>query len=47
MISRALEVPSNYPSTVFIDAKGKPVFTHTGQYKSEAQLSEDIERYLR
>lgn len=46
-ISRALEVPSNYPSTVFIDAKGKPVFTHTGQYVSVDQLNTDIDRYLR
>ena len=47
VISRALEVPSNYPSTVFIDAKGKPVFTHTGQYVSVQQLTTDIDRYLR
>ena len=46
-ISRALEVPSNYPSTVFIDAKGKSVFTHTGQYVSVDQLTTDIDRYLR
>jgi cytochrome c biogenesis protein CcmG, thiol:disulfide interchange protein DsbE len=46
-ISRALEVPSNYPSTVFIDARGKPVFTHTGQYVSVQQLTTDIDRYLR
>jgi len=47
VISRALEVPSNYPSTVFIDAKGKPVFTHTGQYVSADQLRTDMDRYLR
>jgi cytochrome c biogenesis protein CcmG/thiol:disulfide interchange protein DsbE len=46
-ISRALEVPSNYPSTVFIDAGGKRVFTHTGQYVSAQQLTTDIDRYLR
>jgi cytochrome c biogenesis protein CcmG, thiol:disulfide interchange protein DsbE len=47
VISRALEVPSNYPSTVFIDRKGRPVFTHTGQYVSADQLTTDIDRYLR
>jgi cytochrome c biogenesis protein CcmG, thiol:disulfide interchange protein DsbE len=46
-ISRALEVPANYPSTVFIDAHGKRVFTHTGQYVSTHQLITDIDRYLR
>jgi cytochrome c biogenesis protein CcmG, thiol:disulfide interchange protein DsbE len=46
-ISRALEVPANYPSTVFIDARGKRVFTHTGQYVSTQQLTTDIDRYLR
>jgi cytochrome c biogenesis protein CcmG/thiol:disulfide interchange protein DsbE len=46
-ISRALAVPANYPSTVFIDARGKRVFTHTGQYVSTQQLTTDIDRYLR
>jgi cytochrome c biogenesis protein CcmG/thiol:disulfide interchange protein DsbE len=46
-ISRALEVPSNYPSTVFIDGKGEVQFTHTGQYVSADQLTADIDRYLR
>jgi cytochrome c biogenesis protein CcmG/thiol:disulfide interchange protein DsbE len=46
-ISRALAVPSNYPSTVFIDARGTRVFTHTGQYVSAQQLTTDIDRYLR
>jgi cytochrome c biogenesis protein CcmG, thiol:disulfide interchange protein DsbE len=46
-ISRSLEVPSNYPSTVFIDKHGKRVFSHIGQYVSTQQLTTDIDRYLR
>jgi cytochrome c biogenesis protein CcmG, thiol:disulfide interchange protein DsbE len=46
-ISRALEVPANYPSTVFIDARGKRVFIHTGQYVSAQELTTDIDRYLK
>jgi cytochrome c biogenesis protein CcmG/thiol:disulfide interchange protein DsbE len=45
-IARALEVPSNYPATVFIDARGKTAFIHQGQYVSAQQLSADIDRYL-
>jgi cytochrome c biogenesis protein CcmG, thiol:disulfide interchange protein DsbE len=45
-IARSLDVPANYPATVFIDADGKPVFTHQGGYRSAADLTADIERYL-
>jgi thiol-disulfide isomerase/thioredoxin len=40
------EIAKAFPMTVFIDRDGKTAFVHTGQYKSEAQLSKDIERYL-
>ncbi len=46
-IARALEIPANYPITLFIGADGKPAFTHQGQYKTYAALQDDIERYLR
>jgi thiol-disulfide isomerase/thioredoxin len=46
-IARALKVPTNYPATVFIDARGKTAFIHTGPYTSARQLSADIDRYLR
>jgi cytochrome c biogenesis protein CcmG/thiol:disulfide interchange protein DsbE len=45
-IARSLDVPANYPATVFVDADGKTVFTHQGGYRSEADLTADIERYL-
>jgi len=45
-IARSLDVPANYPATVFVDADGKPVFTHQGGYRSEADLTADIERHL-
>ena len=46
-IARELEIPANYPITLFIGADGKPAFTHQGQYKTYAALQEDIKRYLR
>jgi thiol-disulfide isomerase/thioredoxin len=45
-IARELEVPTNYPATVFIDARGRTEFIHQGQYTSAAELSSDIDRYL-
>jgi cytochrome c biogenesis protein CcmG, thiol:disulfide interchange protein DsbE len=45
-IARALDVPANFPATVFVDAEGERVFTHQGGYRSEADLIADIERYL-
>ena len=32
--------------TMFIGRDGKTAYIHTGPYTSEAQLTEDIERYL-
>lgn len=45
-IARALKAPSNFPVTVFVDAQGKTVFTHTGGYRSAADLSADIDENL-
>jgi thiol-disulfide isomerase/thioredoxin len=45
-IARRLKVPTIYPATVLIDARGKPAFIHQGQYTSAKQLSADIDRYL-
>ena len=33
--------------TLFVDRDGKSAYIHTGPYTSEAQLNDDIERYLR
>lgn len=34
-----------YPATVFYDRNGNVVFTHQGQYRDEAALAADIQRY--
>jgi cytochrome c biogenesis protein CcmG, thiol:disulfide interchange protein DsbE len=34
-----------YPATVFYDRNGNVVFTHQGQYRTEAELAADIQRY--
>jgi thiol-disulfide isomerase/thioredoxin len=46
-IARELKAPTNYPITVFIDTRGRTAFIHQGQYRSAAELSTDIDRYLR
>ena len=40
------EIAAGFPMTMFIARDGK-TYTHTGPYKSEDDLSKDIERYLR
>jgi hypothetical protein len=37
---------AGWPATVFLDARGRKVFVHQGQYRSEADLAEDIVRHL-
>lgn len=34
-----------YPATVFYDRGGNVVYTHQGQYRTEADLAADIQRY--
>ena len=36
-----------YPATVFYDRAGNVAFTHQGQYRDEAALAADIQRYAR
>jgi cytochrome c biogenesis protein CcmG, thiol:disulfide interchange protein DsbE len=45
-IARALKAPSNFPVTLFVDARGRTVFTHQGGYRSAADLEADIDRHL-
>lgn len=45
-IAKAIGAPANYPITVFYDARGKRVFVHQGQYRTEADLAADIDRYI-
>jgi thiol-disulfide isomerase/thioredoxin len=46
-LSRTLRAPDVAPVTVFLDARGRTAFIHSGQYTSARQLSADIDRYLR
>ena len=45
-IARSLKAPSNYPITVFIDARGRTAYIHQGGYAEAADLAADIDRYL-
>ena len=45
-LSRTLKAPDVAPVTVFLDAKGRTAFIHSGQYTSAKQLTTDIDRYL-
>ncbi len=46
-IGRELKATVGLPTTSFYNRAGKLVFTHIGPYKTEAQLSADIDRYAR
>jgi cytochrome c biogenesis protein CcmG, thiol:disulfide interchange protein DsbE len=46
-IARSIEAPANYPITVFVDRRGRTAFIHPGSFRSEAELSADIDRYLK
>jgi cytochrome c biogenesis protein CcmG/thiol:disulfide interchange protein DsbE len=41
----ALGASSNFPITLFYDARGKQTFAHQGGYATQAALVEDVERY--
>jgi thiol-disulfide isomerase/thioredoxin len=45
-IARFLQAPSNFPITVFLDARGRSVFMHQGGYRSKADLVADLDRHL-
>jgi cytochrome c biogenesis protein CcmG, thiol:disulfide interchange protein DsbE len=45
-IAQALEAPKNYPMTVFVTSAGKTAYIHSGPYRSDKQLNDDIDRYL-
>ena len=45
--AREVGLPANYPMTAFYDAAGKRTFVHQGQYRTEADLLADIEKYAR
>jgi cytochrome c biogenesis protein CcmG, thiol:disulfide interchange protein DsbE len=45
-ISEQLKAPKNYPMTVFIDRTGKTAYIHSGPYRSDQALIDDIKQYL-
>jgi cytochrome c biogenesis protein CcmG/thiol:disulfide interchange protein DsbE len=45
-IAKAIRAPANYPITVFFDKRGKLAYVHQGGYRSEADLVDDMKRYL-
>ena len=45
-IAAALKAPSNFPVTLFVDERGKTVFTHQGGYRDAADLEADIQEHL-
>jgi cytochrome c biogenesis protein CcmG, thiol:disulfide interchange protein DsbE len=44
-IARTIEAPNNYPITVYLDRAGKVAYVHQGEYRDEAALVADVERY--
>jgi len=46
-IARDIGVRTGLPTTVFYDRRGEVAFVHQGQYRDEASLVDDIERYAR
>jgi cytochrome c biogenesis protein CcmG, thiol:disulfide interchange protein DsbE len=45
-IAQSREIGAGFPMTLFLDRTGKTVYTHTGAYKTQEQLDQDIEKYL-
>jgi cytochrome c biogenesis protein CcmG/thiol:disulfide interchange protein DsbE len=47
-LTHSLKAPLKIaPVTVFVDRAGKTAYIHPGEYKTTAQLTADIDRYLR
>ena len=46
-IAASIDAAVSFPTTVFIDSKGKQSYVRQGGYSSEQKLAEDIERYGR
>jgi cytochrome c biogenesis protein CcmG, thiol:disulfide interchange protein DsbE len=45
-IAEAIQAPKNYPITVFVDKMGRTAYIHSGPYKSDKQLNDDIDKYF-
>jgi cytochrome c biogenesis protein CcmG/thiol:disulfide interchange protein DsbE len=46
-IGAEIGAPVNFPATAFYDSSGELVYTRQGQYRDEAQLAAEIERYAK
>jgi cytochrome c biogenesis protein CcmG, thiol:disulfide interchange protein DsbE len=46
-IANVIGAPSNFPITMFFDRQGRQAFIRQGNYRSQAELQRDIDRYLR
>jgi thiol-disulfide isomerase/thioredoxin len=46
VIARSLEIPKNYPMTIFLDRSGKMAHIHVAAYRNDTALLTDIKRYL-
>lgn len=46
-IAASINAAVSFPTTVFIDSKGKQAYVRQGGYAREDDLAEDIERYAR
>jgi len=44
-IAKKIGVRTGLPTTVFYDRSGEVAFVHQGQYRDEAALADDVERY--
>ncbi len=44
-IAKKIGVRTGLPTTVFYDRSGQVAFVHQGQYRDEAALADDVERY--
>ena len=44
-IAAEYEAAKFYPMTIFVDERGEVAYVHPGEYRSEADLVADIERY--
>jgi thiol-disulfide isomerase/thioredoxin len=44
-IARTIRAPNGYPITVYLDRRGTIAYVHQGEYRDEAQLVADVERY--
>jgi cytochrome c biogenesis protein CcmG, thiol:disulfide interchange protein DsbE len=46
-ISASLDLPRGTPTTIFLDREGKVVGRHFGEYRTEADMRAEIDRYTR